>query len=177
MADNNATAQAMLSSLCIFQAGGQDGSGAGMGPEGVRTVAAHRLCGVHAGYEAATGAADKSVKLDDMEALLAKLAALSLADKDLEVQPPPEEAAELLPRQELQTRFVVTLGRFAGSLHACASPTADTPVELRRTRCGRTFGANKLPHKFVERVRAQSWAGPICDRCFPLGVPQENTSA
>ena len=48
----------MLSSLCIFQAGGQDGAGAGMGPEGVRAVAAHRLCGVHAGYEAATGAAD-----------------------------------------------------------------------------------------------------------------------
>ena len=67
MADNNATAQAMLSSLCIFQAGGQDGAGAGagMGPEGVRAVAAHRLCGVHAGYEAATGAADTPLPVDN----------------------------------------------------------------------------------------------------------------
>ena len=131
--------------------------------------------GVLSSGAAAAGATHVTDKLNDLERLLSKLAVHSPADKDLEVKPPPEGLAAPLPRQELQTRYVRLLGKFAGSLHACVSQTAEAPVELLRTRCGKTFGAEESPYKFLERQRAVSWTGPVCSRRFPLGVPKEDT--
>ena len=124
---------------------------------------------------AAAGTAQVTDKLNDLERMLSKLAVHSPADKELEVKPPPEDSSAPLPRRELQTRYVRLLGKFAGSLHACVSQTTGAPVELLRTRCGRRFGAEEAPFKFLERQRALSWIGPVCSRCFPLGVPKEDT--